>query len=455
MQKVFQKLVSIGMISILLLSGCGKSQTLESKDQEGDNMNGTTNNEVEVTLNTTAEVTPTNAAAADEADNTKLPIEFSPVTYQGKVINNGNFIKGVDISSVIALEAAGVKYYNTAGQEEDIFQIFKDAGINYVRVRVWNDPYLSTAKVKTPQNSYGGGICDVNYAVEIGKRCTAVGMSLYIDFHYSDFWSDPGRAYAPKAWANMNLDEKSKALYDFTTQSLNTIKASGVTIGIVGVGNETTNFMSGEKGIHNYVKLIKSGAEAVRAFDPNILVAVHFTNPESHNYLHNYADILNEGGVDYDIFASSYYPIWHGTIENMQKQLNAVAQKYGKLTMIAEYSYYHSGNVSAELQKTFGPADEKGQTNAIIVINKAASEIANCIGTFYWEPAWINADKSTWATMGTGWITQNAVEYDLSNASITEAKGSDCTNQTLFDASGKPLYAITSEVFNRIWKDRQ
>jgi arabinogalactan endo-1,4-beta-galactosidase len=279
-------------------------------------------------------------------------------------------------------------------------------------------------------------------------------MSLYVDFHYSDFWSDPGRSYAPKAWADMGLTDKAQALFDFTVESLNTIASSGASIGIVGIGNETNNYMAGESGINNIAVLIKSGAEAVRAYDPDILIAVHFTNPESHNYLRDYASVLDETGVDYDIFASSYYPFWHGTLDNLQKQLDAVAQTYGKLTMIAEYSYYNSGTADEEFTAEFGPADEKGQANAIKVINKAAAEIQNCIGTFYWEPAWINADQKYWATQGTGWITKNAVEYDLSNSGITDAQGSACTDQTLFGADGKPLLAITSAVFNQIWTDR-
>lgn len=455
MKNVFRVFLSIS-IMIFLLAGCSSKKV---NQPSGDITNGAASDITGTAPHSTVTVTPTNeaptaAAAGEEGGSDMLPIKYDPITYHDKIVNNGNFIKGVDISSVLALEAAGVKYYNGAGEEEDIFKILKDAGVNYVRVRVWNDPYLSTAKDKTPENSYGGGICDVKHAAEIGKRCAAVGMSLYVDFHYSDFWSDPGRSYAPKAWVGMDLTEKAKALYDFTTESLKTIKASGVNIGIVGIGNETNNFMAGEAGIKNIAVLMKSGAEAVRAYDPDILIAVHFTNPESHDYVTSFASVLDTTGVDYDIFASSYYPFWHGTIENMQRRLDAVADKYGKLTMIAEYSYYNSGDADAKVAETFGTADEKGQANAIIVINKAASEVKNCIGTFYWEPAWIDADPKYWATQGTGWITKNATEYDLANANVTEAQGSACTDQTLFAADGHPLYSITSAVFNRIWTDK-
>ena len=92
-----------------------------------------------------------------------------------------DFALGMDVSSVIALEKAGVKYYDHDGKERDLFAILKENGVNYIRVRVWNDPFDANG------NGYGGGNCDINTAVEIGKRATKQGMKLLVDFHYSDF----------------------------------------------------------------------------------------------------------------------------------------------------------------------------------------------------------------------------------------------------------------------------
>ena len=108
-----------------------------------------------------------------------------------------DFIKGMDISSVLVQEASGVKYYDEAGKETDLFKVLADAGINYIRVRVWNDPYDADG------NGYGGGNCDVNTAAEIGKRAAKYGMKLLVDFHYSDFWADPNKQMSPKAWEAM------------------------------------------------------------------------------------------------------------------------------------------------------------------------------------------------------------------------------------------------------------
>ncbi len=378
-------------------------------------------------------------------------IDYSGITYNGTVINDGNWIKGVDVSSLISLENSGVVYYNADGEEEDLLAILKDAGVNYVRVRVWNDPYAE-GEEKTPENSYGGGVCDLEYTCEIAERCAELGLTLYVDFHYSDFWSDPSRSYAPKAWADYTLEEKEAAVAEFTTEALEQIAATGVKIGIVSVGNETNSYLAGESGNENIAKLIAAGCEAVREFDDSILIAVHFTSPDPTTY-YGYANMLASVGADYDIFASSYYPFWHGTLENLTESLNAVAQSFGKLTMIAEYSYGTSGAYGDEVEDVFGTPSEDGQVQAITVLNEAAAQIDNCIGTFYWEPAWILTSSETWSSEGSGWINTPAAEYDLANSNITEAQGSACYNEALFDETGNPYKAITEAVFNQLWTD--
>ena len=112
----------------------------------------------------------------------------SDTLYVKKVENlPEDFIFGMDISSVLAEEASGVKYYDFDGRETDLFRLLADNGINMIRVRIWNNPYDDNG------NGFGGGNCDIRTAVEIGKRATACGMKLLADFHYSDFWADPSK----------------------------------------------------------------------------------------------------------------------------------------------------------------------------------------------------------------------------------------------------------------------
>ena len=138
-----------------------------------------------------------------------------------------DFILGMDASSVIAEEQSGVKYYNFAGEEQDVFKTLAEGGVTHIRVRVWNHPYDAEG------HGYGGGNNDAEKAVEIGKRATKYGLKLIVDFHYSDFWADPGKQMVPLAWKDMEINEKSEALYQYTLSSLKAMKEAGVAVGMV------------------------------------------------------------------------------------------------------------------------------------------------------------------------------------------------------------------------------
>lgn len=226
-----------------------------------------------------------------------------------------DFIMGMDASCVPALEDSGVVFRDAQGREQDVFKTLAEHGINYIRVRVWNDPFDGAG------NGYGGGNCTIDTAVEIGQRATKYGMKLLVDFHYSDFWADPGKQMVPKAWAAMDLEEKSRALYSYTLESLTKLKEAQVAVGMVQIGNETNGAMCGETKWPGVTTLMKAGARAVREVLPEAMVAVHFANPENTESYASYAANMDYYGVDYDVFASSYYPYWHGTLENLSQVL--------------------------------------------------------------------------------------------------------------------------------------
>ena len=148
-----------------------------------------------------------------------------------------DFIMGMDASCVPALEAGGVKYYDHDGTKKDVYEILSQNGINYIRVRIWNDPFDGSG------NGYGGGNCDIENAIVIGKRATQHNMKLLVNFHYSDFWADPAKQMVPKAWKKLSIDEKSEALYQYTKESLQKLVDAGVDIGMVQIGNETNGAM--------------------------------------------------------------------------------------------------------------------------------------------------------------------------------------------------------------------
>lgn len=363
-----------------------------------------------------------------------------------------NFIMGCDVSTVLSLENSGVKYYDYSGNESDLFEVLSESGVNYIRVRVWNDPFDSEG------NGYGGGNNDIEAAVEIGKRATEAGMKLLVDFHYSDFWADPNKQDAPKAWEDMGVEDKKEVLYTYTYECLKRLKDEGVDVGMVQVGNETNGKMCGESIWMNIYQLMDAGSRACRAIDESILVAVHFTNPESASKMKSYASKLDYYKLDYDVFASSYYSYWHGTTENFTSVLSEIASAYGKKVMCAETAYAYTlengdmtGNIIGEevnYEKKY-PTTVQGQSNALQDVIKAVSDVGDAgIGVFYWEPAWLPVDAETfeeqqalWEQYGSGWASSYSSDYDPDDAGKYYG-GCAWDNQALFDFDGHPLESL-------------
>ena len=365
-----------------------------------------------------------------------------------------DFIKGMDVSSVIAEEESGVVYYDENGEEQDLFQILAESGVNYIRVRVWNDPYDSDG------NGYGGGNNDVAKAAEIGKRAAKYGMKLSVDFHYSDFWADPAKQFVPKAWEEMSFEDKQQALYDFTLESLNTIAKAGGEIGMVQIGNEINNGMAGETNEGQVIELLKQGSAAVRAFaekqKQDVAIAVHYTNVDDRQQIMSHAQKLEEAGLDYDVFGVSYYTFWHGTMENMVDVLKEINDTYGKKTCVMETSYAYtleegdgSGNSvgEADLVEGYAATVQSQATNTRDVM--AAASEAGALGVFYWEGAWVPVGSASdyagnqklWEQYGSGWASSYASKYDPNDAGKYYG-GSSWDNQAFFDFEGKKLPSL-------------
>lgn len=386
----------------------------------------------------------------------------NPVTsdtlYVQKVENlPDDFIMGMDASCVPSLEASGVKYYDYDGTEKDVYEILSENGINYIRVRIWNDPYDADG------NGYGGGNCDLQNAIEVGKRATQYGMKLLVNFHYSDFWADPNKQMVPKAWKKMTFDQKEQALYEYTKDCLQQLKDAGVDVGMVQIGNETTGAFCGESssalgGWKRICQLFCAGSKAVREVMPDALVAIHFANPEKTDRYISYGKNLDYYGVDYDVFASSYYPYWHGTMDNLAEILSEIAATYNKKVMVAETSYAFTAEDSDFSGNTIGegaavvkdyPYTVQGQANLVRdVIDTMVNKTTNGIGVFYWEGTWIGVgteswekNSALWEKYGSGWASSYASEYDSDDAGKYYG-GCAVDNQAFFDADGKALESL-------------
>lgn len=363
-----------------------------------------------------------------------------------------DFILGVDLSSVLAEENSGVKYYNFEGEEQDVFKTFAEAGANYVRLRVWNDPYDENG------NGYGGGNNDLATAITLGKRITANGMKVCIDFHYSDFWADPVRQTAPKAWANMSLDEKSTALYEFTKTSLVELLKEGVDVSMIQIGNEINFGLAGELQKDKIITLLKSGSKAIREvsaeYGRDIDIVVHYTRITNKGGVLDLVEQLIKSELDFDMIGMSYYPFWDGSMDNMKRVLQLISERYGKRAFIAETSYAYtledgdgSGNNFSSVQDIVDgyPVSVTGQASMIRDICKAVNEVDGA-GIFYWEGAWIpvgpsrSENSAIWEKYGSGWASSYAAGYDKQVGEYYG--GSSWDNQAFFDHTGHPLDSI-------------
>ena len=232
---------------------------------------------------------------------------------------------------------------------------------------------------------------------------------------------------------------------------------------MVQIGNETNGALCGESsgdlgGWKRITDLLSAGARAVRESCPNALVAVHFANPEKVTNYESYSKNLEYYGVDYDVFASSYYPFWHGTLENLASVLNRVSSTYGKRVMIAETSYANSSLDSDFFGNTIGegggivknyPFTLQGQANLVRdVVDTAVNQMENCIGVFYWEGTWISVGGETyeenlskWEAYGSGWASSYAKEYDPDDAGKWYG-GCAVENQAFFDENGGALESL-------------
>lgn len=422
-------------------------------------------------------------AQGNETDTSRDPYKYGDDTglKQQKVtikkVKNmsDSTIRGIDISSYTALKKAGVKYYDNEGKEASLLKVLSDNGVNYIRIRIWNDPYNEKGE------TYGGGSNDVKAGLEIAKEAAKYNIKVLSGFHYSDFWADPAVQLLPKAWEKdrNNQEKMCSNVYEFTKETLEQFKDAGADIGMVQVGNEISQGMMGimhrtkanvwqeeEKSvlIDSY---LNAGARAVRECVPDALVAIHLDTLN----LSIYKDAMNaweRDKVDYDVLGSSSYAFWAGKnmLGNVRKAGNYVASR-GKLFAVLETSWLNSQkdadgtvNMVNNTKDAVYKVGPQGQADMLSDLYDAILSNDNGLGAFYWEGAWIPV-KAGWVNwkynkemaneFGTGWATENAGGYYPKSKLYYNGNpvwgGDSWDNQTLFDDKGYPLDSL------RFYKD--
>ncbi|MFD0673099.1 glycosyl hydrolase 53 family protein [Cohnella sp. GCM10027633] len=356
------------------------------------------------------------------------------------------FVKGADISTLQAIEDAGGKYYDN-GVERDLFAILKDRGVNYIRLRTWVDPVQA------------GGYNDKAHTVALAKRVKEAGFKLLLDFHYSDFWTDPGQQHKPAAWAGLSFADLKTAMYDYTADVLNALEAVDAYPDMVQIGNEINPGMMVDDtdgdpnnggSIANYdnlAQLLSTGIEAVHDTTPagyETKTMIHLAEGGNKGVFESFFDAITSRGVDFDVIGLSFYPYWHGTYKNLKDNLDALSARYNKPLIVVETAHPQTladgdgwGNIAgADEAETAGfPATTQGQFDQFTTMLNTVAHTAGGMGAgvFYWEPAWIPVPKDAEGNYQAGWRINEGNAWD---------------NQAMFDVHGNALSSLDAFRFD-------
>ena len=346
-----------------------------------------------------------------------------PATLLTPAVSAANSLSmlGADVSTAQRALDLGARYYDANGTAKDPLDVLKGAGVNYVRLRIWNNPrsgYNNKAKV-----------------LQYARTVKAKGLKLMVDFHYSDTWADPGQQGKPAAWAGHGISQLQTDVYNYTYDVCSSLKAQGTVPDSVQIGNEINTGMLWDDGkvvdnnFTNLGRLLKAGYNATKACNAGTQVIVHTALVQSGARW--FYDGIRTQGVQWDITALSYYCYWHGGMSSMAGVLSDMRSRYGKPVILAETAYPYTtanydgtANVITSSQPCAGyPATPAGQAANFTAVQNAARN-AGAIGVFYWEPAWH-------AVPGNGWDPA-----DITNS------GNGWENQAVFDRTGRLLPGI-------------
>lgn len=337
-------------------------------------------------------------------------------------------MRGADISSLKKSEDRGGVYAYADGRIANALEILRAHGMNYARIRVW---------VNSPDGYHGKG-----QLLEMAKRLKENDIRLLVDFHYSDTWADPGKQPKPAAWDALDFEGLKKALYDHTFDVCSSLHAQGTPPDIVQVGNEINHGMlwpdgSNEKSWKHLAALLKEGYRAVKDCSPDTMVMLHIAEGGDNRQSRWWFDNILEQGVPFELIGISYYPYWHGTLLDLQHNLNDIAVRYAKDIVVVETAYPFTAESKDDTenviisQMTPGyPFTPEGQAKMLRAVMDVVRAVPNGrgLGVFCWDATWT-------AVAGNGWDPMDPT------------LGNNWENQALFDFDGRALPAL--QLFNQ------
>lgn len=380
------------------------------------------------------------AASAFAADTVKTrPFNAMPA----------DFIKGADISTLLEAEQHGAKFYNQNGQQQDAIAILKANGVNYVRLRLWVDPQDASGK------TYGGGSNNLENTIALAKRVKAQGLKLLLDFHYSDFWTDPGKQFKPKAWEKMDYPQLKTAIHDYTRDTIARFKQEGVLPDMVQIGNEINGGMLWPEGkswgqgggefdrLAGLLNAAISGLKENLTGGEQVKIMLHLAEGTKNDTFRWWFDEISKRDVPFDIIGLSMYTYWNGPISALKANMDDISRRYNKDVIVVEAAYGYTLDNCDNAENSFQAKEEKdggypgtvqGQYDYIHDLMQSVIDVPDHRGKgiFYWEPTWI-------AVPGTTWATKAGMKYIHDEWKEGNAR----ENQALFDCQGKVLPSIT------------
>jgi arabinogalactan endo-1,4-beta-galactosidase len=313
--------------------------------------------------------------------------------------------KAADLSFLPDIEASGAIFYNREGQAEDMLTTLKEAGMNAVRIRLWHTP--------------ADGISGFEEVKAFAEKVRERGLKVWLTVHYSDTWADPGNQQPPAAWANLDINALSDSMYAYTSKII-----TGISPDYIQIGNEINHGMlwplGNTENMGNLVRLLKSGADAVRDNDKDCKIILQYAGTDGAKWFLN---AVKE--MDFDIIGISYYPNWHGKdLGKLETDLKELASYSQKPVMIAETSYPFTfdwndwtNNVIGGADKIIPgiPASESGQLSFMKEVKRISTSTSQLVGFAYWGGEWISY-KGPQATNGSSW--ENQAFYNFNNHAL-------------------------------------
>ena len=362
---------------------------------------------------------------------------------------------GIDVSTYFEMQEHHAKYLD-GKREVQPLDLFRQNGVDIMRIRLWVNPKSGNGE------PYLAGNCDLNNFLRLATLAESKGYSIMLDFHYSDFWADPGKQCIPKSWAHLDLAGLVEKVYTYTKETLVTIAEHGIKLDYIQVGNEITNGIlwpighlneqsdGSRTNYENLTKLLKAGIKACREVTPNSSIILHLEKSYDQRIYNEFFTNMQEAQVDFDIIGYSYYPYWHGTFQQFYDNVD-FCKKFHKRQMVVELGYAftaedyikreHGGAqliVSNDNLESLGfiqeyPISPEGQlhfTENFLRMAKEHGIEAVC----WWEPLWIPGE-------GICWASDAGKEYIKSD---NPSNRNEWANQCLFDYRGQMLPAFSA-----------